>query len=320
MNKNALNLGITMGVVGILLFLLMVVLEPGMVMLILFGVLSIVVGIVLPVIFIRKEREENNGFITFEEAFKLSFVGLVIGGVISVAFQMTYIQLIDPDFVERMTMQTLEMANSFMGGLDDETRERMLREQETEALGRYTATGMVKNLGIAILFYLVISLILGLTLQKKESLDTYADPEPELDNYGIFKWYILVIRKYAQFNGRSRRKEYWMFVIINLLISAFVGVVDFLLFVYLLEIPVFALSSLYLMFLLVPSIALTVRRLHDTGKSGLFILISLIPLIGPIILLILYATEGDQGLNSYGKDPKGERFKSIQEQDILDQT
>ncbi|MFT5595645.1 MAG: hypothetical protein ACI8QH_000427 [Flammeovirgaceae bacterium] len=166
MNKNALNLGITMGVLGILIFLLMVVLEPGMIGLSMLGILGFILAIVLPVIFIRKERERNGGFITLGEAFKFSFVGLLIGGAIGIVFQMLYIQVIDPNFGEHMTAQTLEMTNGFMGSMDDETREQTLRQVEADSLERYTLVGQIKSFGIGVIIYAVISLILAAILKK----------------------------------------------------------------------------------------------------------------------------------------------------------
>lgn len=167
MNKNALNLGLTMGIIGVLIFLIMVVLEPGMILLSVLGFLVFVVAIVLPIIYIKKERASNGGFIPFGDAFKLSFLGLLLGGAIGIVFQMVYIQVIDPEFPERITAQTLEMTNSFMeGNMGDEMREEILRGAEADSLDRYTLMGQVKSFGIAVIFYLVISLILAAILKK----------------------------------------------------------------------------------------------------------------------------------------------------------
>lgn len=167
MNKNALNLGITMAVIGILIFLLMVVLEPGMILLSVLGFVGFIVAIIIPIIFIRKEREAQGGAITLGEAFKLSFIGLLIGGAIGIVFQILYIQVIDPEFGERMTAQTLEMSNSFMeGNMDDDMREEILRQAEEDSLNRYTVSGMLKSFGIAAIFYAVVSLILAAILKK----------------------------------------------------------------------------------------------------------------------------------------------------------
>lgn len=105
------------------------------------------------------------------------------------------------------------------------------------------------------------------------------------------EWYLKVVKdNYANFNGRARRKEFWMFYLINFIISFGLGIVggmiDFTL-----------IGSIYSLAVLVPTIAVGVRRLHDTNKSGWFILI-------PIYNIILFATEGDKGSNEYGEDPK----------------
>ena len=112
------------------------------------------------------------------------------------------------------------------------------------------------------------------------------------------QYFVSVIRnKYADFNGRARRTEYWYFVLFNFLISTAVGVVTGL-------IGIDWLSYIYSVALLVPGIAVGVRRLHDIGKSGWWLLISFIPLIGGIWLIILMAKEGDHGNNAFGPDPK----------------
>ena len=111
------------------------------------------------------------------------------------------------------------------------------------------------------------------------------------------EWYTLAFKKFAEFTGRSRRKEYWMFMVINFIISMVFAIIDIV------AGPLF-IGTIYSLVVLIPSLALSVRRLHDTGKSGWMILISLIPLVGVIWLIILFATEGDYGPNQYGPDPK----------------
>ena len=112
------------------------------------------------------------------------------------------------------------------------------------------------------------------------------------------EWYLMALQKFADFSGRSRRKEYWMFVLINFLISAglslFQGMTSGSSF----------LSGLYGLIMLLPSLAVTVRRLHDTGRSGWWVLIGLIPIIGWIWLLVYMAEEGHSGSNEYGANPK----------------
>ncbi len=113
-------------------------------------------------------------------------------------------------------------------------------------------------------------------------------------------WYLKVLKQYADFNGRARRKEYWMFFLINMIISYALAF-----FPLLIDLPELAIvSTLYSLALFLPSIAVGVRRLHDVGKSGWFFLIVLIPLIGAIWLLVLFCTDGDQGPNKWGVNPK----------------
>jgi hypothetical protein len=177
MNKNSLNLGLVAALIGILLFLLIAILEPGMILLSALGIIGFIAIIVLPVIYIRKERKEQGGYITFGDAFKLSLVGLIIGGLIGTAFQMIYTNVIDPEFGERITAKTLEMSNSFMeGNVPDDQREEILRGAEADSLERYTVVGQLKSFGYAIIMYAVISLILALILKKnpeptRETLD-----------------------------------------------------------------------------------------------------------------------------------------------------
>ncbi|ESP94786.1 DUF805 domain-containing protein [Pseudoalteromonas luteoviolacea] len=112
------------------------------------------------------------------------------------------------------------------------------------------------------------------------------------------EWYISVLKNYVVFNGRARRKEYWMFVLFNLIFSVVIAVLDGVL-------GTSFLSLIYALAVLVPSVAVSIRRLHDTGRSGWWVLISLLPLIGAIVLLIFAVQEGDQDSNDYGPNPKG---------------
>lgn len=117
-------------------------------------------------------------------------------------------------------------------------------------------------------------------------------------------WYIEVLRKYAIFSGRSRRKEYWFFVLFNILISIGLGIVDGILGTYSVESSIGLFGCLYSLAVLIPSIAVTVRRLHDIDRSGWWILIFLIPIIGTIILLVFMILDGNSGSNRFGEDPK----------------
>lgn len=121
----------------------------------------------------------------------------------------------------------------------------------------------------------------------------------------MIEWYKKVIfENYANFSGRARRKEYWMFFLTNMIISFFIGFIAG--FVAALLVPGTQIPGIvYNLAVLIPSIAVAVRRMHDLGKSGWYLLI-------PIYNLILLCTEGDQGPNEYGPDPKND-FEEINE-------
>jgi len=119
------------------------------------------------------------------------------------------------------------------------------------------------------------------------------------------KWYLKVLKQYADFTGRARRQEYWMFVLFNIIFSAAAGMVDGMLGSNITE-RLGIVGTLYYLAILVPSIAVAVRRLHDVGKSGWMVLIILIPLVGFIWLIVLLATDGQSGENKWGTNPKEE--------------
>ena len=118
-------------------------------------------------------------------------------------------------------------------------------------------------------------------------------------------WYLDVLKKYAVFNGRARRKEYWMFFLINMAISIALIVVDSLIGTISASVGLGLFSGIYTLAVLVPSIAAGIRRLHDTNRSGWFMLIGLVPFVGGIILLVFLAMDSTPGDNQYGPNPKG---------------
>jgi uncharacterized membrane protein YhaH (DUF805 family) len=119
------------------------------------------------------------------------------------------------------------------------------------------------------------------------------------------KRYIEVMRKYAVFSGRARRQEYWMFVLFNVIIVLFLGIIDEMAdsdF----ESSRSTLTTLYVLATLIPFLAVGVRRLHDTGRSGWWMLIGVIPIIGAIVLLIFIIQDSQLMDNQYGPNPKRE--------------
>ena len=115
-------------------------------------------------------------------------------------------------------------------------------------------------------------------------------------------WYIGVLKKYVVFQGRARRKEYWMFFLFNLLISIGLGIVDA--FAGTTADGVGVLGALYALGVLLPSIAVSIRRLHDTDRSGWWCLIGFVPIIGTIVLLVFFVLDGTPGDNRFGPNPK----------------
>ncbi|CBG91462.1 DUF805 domain-containing protein [Citrobacter rodentium] len=112
-------------------------------------------------------------------------------------------------------------------------------------------------------------------------------------------WYLDVLRQYSVFTGRARRKEYWMFVLINMIVSAIINVIQSVVGM---DAPY--ISMLYSLAVLLPSIAVAVRRLHDTERSGWWLLLSLIPIIGTIVIIVFLCQHGTAGSNRFGADPK----------------
>jgi len=116
-------------------------------------------------------------------------------------------------------------------------------------------------------------------------------------------WYLDVFKKYAVFSGRTQRAEYWYFVLFNLIVSIILTVSDIMLGTYNVQADSGLLSGIYGLAVIVPSLAVGARRLHDIGKSGWWQLILLIPIIGIILLIIWFATDSKED-NKYGVNPK----------------
>jgi uncharacterized membrane protein YhaH (DUF805 family) len=128
--------------------------------------------------------------------------------------------------------------------------------------------------------------------------------------------YTAVLRRYATFTGRARRTEFWMFTLFNAIVGIVLAAVDALVFgtgsftalsgggSASVGVSVGLLSTLYSLAVFLPGLAVTVRRLHDTDRSGWWVLIALVPFVGGIVLLVLLVLEGTRGPNRHGYDPK----------------
>lgn len=118
-------------------------------------------------------------------------------------------------------------------------------------------------------------------------------------------WYIEALKRYAVFSGRARRKEYWFFVLFNLIVAVVLAIIDMLLGTFSSSSNIGLLSGIYSLAVIIPTLAVAVRRLHDTDRSGWWILISFVPFIGSIVLLVFYVMDGTPGQNRFGPNPKG---------------
>jgi uncharacterized membrane protein YhaH (DUF805 family) len=137
-------------------------------------------------------------------------------------------------------------------------------------------------------------------------------------------WMLMPLRRYADFSGRSRRKEYWMFTLFILLVYAVLGILIAMGGVFssmgdpgatpqigMLGWIGIGLLGIFALGIFIPALAVIVRRLHDQDKSGWFILLQFIPYIGGIVLLVFMCIDGTKGENRFGPDPKGENVADV---------
>jgi uncharacterized membrane protein YhaH (DUF805 family) len=123
-------------------------------------------------------------------------------------------------------------------------------------------------------------------------------PQPALPNPLVSYWKLVVLERYAQFTGRSRRAEFWWYFLANFIISVAFNILAAASSIF------FVLSAIYGLAVLIPGIAVGIRRLHDTDKSGWWLLIALVPIVGIIVLIVFWATDGAPGPNQYGTSEK----------------
>jgi uncharacterized membrane protein YhaH (DUF805 family) len=116
-------------------------------------------------------------------------------------------------------------------------------------------------------------------------------------------WYLKVLKNYFVFSGRAGRKEYWMFVLFNIIFAVVAAILDNVLGITIKDVGYGPIYLLYALATFIPGLAVLVRRLHDTGRSGWWFFIAFVPCIGGIWLLVLAATAGDVGANEYGAEP-----------------
>lgn len=119
-------------------------------------------------------------------------------------------------------------------------------------------------------------------------------------------WYLEAMKKYAVFNGRSRRKEYWYFFLFNIIISIILRFIDVVIGSFSVEAGMGLFGSVYILAVLVPWMAVMVRRLHDVDLSGWWMLLGVFPYIGAIVLLVFMTQDSNPDENQYGENPKRE--------------
>ena len=129
------------------------------------------------------------------------------------------------------------------------------------------------------------------------------------------KWYIYALQRYAQFTGRSQRKEYWYFFLFTFIFSLILGFIENLTGIVDESSGWGFLTGIFFLAMFIPTIAVTVRRLHDTGRTGWWALLPLVPIVGGIALLVLCALDSEPGSNRFGPNPKGVRDYPTPERD-----
>ena len=117
-------------------------------------------------------------------------------------------------------------------------------------------------------------------------------------------WYLKCLKQYADFSGRARRQEYWMFVLFNMIFAIVAIIIDNVVGTESPELGYGVFNGLYTLAVFIPGVAVAVRRLHDVGKSGWMFFIGLIPLVGTIWLSVLMVKDSQQGTNKWGENPK----------------
>ncbi len=118
-------------------------------------------------------------------------------------------------------------------------------------------------------------------------------------------WYLEVMKKYARFDGRAGKKEYWYFSLFSFIIIIVLSVIDMMTGTFNVTVGLGLSGGIYTLAVMIPGIAVSVRRLHDTDRSGWWFLINGIPLIGVIVFLVFTAQDGTPDNNQYGSNPKG---------------
>ena len=117
-------------------------------------------------------------------------------------------------------------------------------------------------------------------------------------------WYIKVLKQYVVFSGRSQRKEYWYFFLFNILALFLLVFIDDAVGTLNPETGQGLISTIYMLAVILPYFGVGIRRLHDTNRTGWWLLLGFVPIIGPIVLIVFFCLDSNQEENKYGKNPK----------------
>lgn len=129
-------------------------------------------------------------------------------------------------------------------------------------------------------------------------LDKISNQNQSEENFNMIDWFVKCLKNYANFSGRARRKEFWFFTLVQFILLVIAQIIDAIIG------TDFVLYALVVLALLIPALAVSIRRLHDISKSGWWYLIALIPLVGAILLIVWFATETKRENNQWGQPAK----------------
>ena len=178
-NSYAVNLGLSLGGIGIVVFLLMAILQGSIWVSVVLGLISLGFTIYLPIRFTKNQRRDQGGVISFKEVFTTAMIGLVLSALITFAFSFVYVNYIDTGYVDRQVETSVKGTMKWLeGNMADEQMEEILRETEEKTREGFTPMGMVKSFGIYIVIYAIFSLILAAVIKNEpETMVSSGDEE-----------------------------------------------------------------------------------------------------------------------------------------------
>ncbi len=168
--NHALKWGLIIGIVNIILTILVYIIGEGLMIKWWFGLSILVINIILIVYAGKQYRTAIGGYMSFNKAFSVVFMTLVVAGIITTLFNIILYQVIDPDLPNRLTQAALEQAEQMMArfNMPADQMDEALAQAEERTAGQFSVTGSIKGFGISLIFYLVVSLIIGAIIKRKE--------------------------------------------------------------------------------------------------------------------------------------------------------